>query len=415
MMTALVRRSATAFTTRTGTNSHMNCFSFSSSSSGNPNLELHRPVGQDGLGEYSAATKGCFDVIAAATPSILSSIARIPLRSQNEGACRRVFTIADYGTADAGTSLGLVTKMVQAVRARGDYEIQIHYEDQRENEWRSVFNHALGHREVKDAFGSVQPPAYKEGNGVFISASGIGFHSQAYPSESLDFGMSFTAMHWLSRGPNSLRGNEQVMHSAQLVEPPQAEKEQAASDWLAILKARAKELRSGGRMVIVNFCKSKEGYFLGQTQRGVSMWDSFNKAWRRLYEEGFIDKEEATGVSFPNYYRTTADVVAGVEGTPGLKLLECEERIVPCPYLEQWLSGGSKRTPREHAEWFVPTTRSWSESTFKAALKGQPHRTEKERQDIMNKFWGYYVDLVEEDPASHHMDYVHTYSTIEKM
>ena len=41
--------------------------------------------------------------------------------------------IADYGTADAGTSLGLMTDMVKEVRKRvGDdgKEIVLHYEDQ---------------------------------------------------------------------------------------------------------------------------------------------------------------------------------------------------------------------------------------------------------------------------------------------
>ena len=190
------------------------------------NVELHRPVGIDGEGEYSAATKGCFDVIAAATPAILHSVAH--MRSF-PAAGARAFAIADYGTADAGTSLGLISEIVDAVRVRargeGDdfkraksmprMEFQIHYEDQRENEWRSVFNHALGHSPVTNAYGKVQLPAYQPDNGVFVSASGIGFHNQAYPSSSIDLGLSFTAMHWLSKAPNSLAGRR-PMHVARL-------------------------------------------------------------------------------------------------------------------------------------------------------------------------------------------------------
>ena len=50
-------------------------------------------------------------------------------------------------------------------------------------------------------------------------------------------------------------------------------------------------------------------------------------------------------------------------------MVECVERVVRCPYREAWTSGRSGRTAREHAEWFVPTTKTWSNSTFKAALR----------------------------------------------
>lgn len=90
---------------------------------------VHVPVGKDGEGLYTASTKGCFDVIDTATPLVLQEINKQPIRPFGSPA----FHIADYGTADAGTSLGLMTNMVQEVRKRvGDdkKEIVLHYEDQ---------------------------------------------------------------------------------------------------------------------------------------------------------------------------------------------------------------------------------------------------------------------------------------------
>jgi hypothetical protein len=95
---------------------------------------VHLPVGKDGEGEYTAATKGCFDVIDVTTPLILEQIKQQPARPFGSPA----FHIADYGTADAGTSLGLLTKMVEGVRSRdgeSEKEVVIHYEDQLTNEW----------------------------------------------------------------------------------------------------------------------------------------------------------------------------------------------------------------------------------------------------------------------------------------
>ena len=70
-------------------------------------------------------------------------------------------------------------------------------------------------------------------------------------------------------------------------------------------------------------------------------------------------------------------------------------QVVRCPYRESWLSGASQkagRSARQHAEWYVPTTRTWSESTFKNAL-GEG----RDKDAVMKVFWGNYVDLVEKE------------------
>jgi len=370
---------------------------------------VHVPIGKDGEGEYTAATKGCFDVIDAATPLVVEEIMKQPMRPFGSGS--PAFHIADYGTADAGTSLGLLSKMTTAHRERvsdDKKEIVIHYEDQVTNEWQSVFNHVLGIKSVSDAYGNSIETPYALGN-VYAEASGVGFHSQCYSSNSIDFGISFTAMHWLSAFPSSLRGTE-YMHSARCSTPPQAEEKQAASDWSSILKARAKELVPGGRFVCVNFCKSSDGYFLGQTDTGESMWDSFQTAWNMLKTQDLINEDERLGVSFPNYYRTKEEFLASIDDVPELKLISIEERIVKCPYRELYLKGDTGLSAREYAEWFVPTTKTWSHSTFRNALKSE--RDDKE--EVLSQFWENYMSIVAKKPENHGMDYVHAYLVLEK-
>ena len=76
-------------------------------------VELHTPVGKDGEGEYTASTKGCFDVINAAKHLILKSLNEMSLPLVGE----RPLVVADYGTADAGTSLGLMNEIVKTARS----------------------------------------------------------------------------------------------------------------------------------------------------------------------------------------------------------------------------------------------------------------------------------------------------------
>ena len=61
---------------------------------------------------------------------------------------------------------------------------------------------------------------------------------------------------------------------------------------------------------------------------------------------------------------------------------------------------------------YVPSLRSWSESTFLAALA--PDRPSEERQEIIERYYGAYEALVRENPADHRKDLVHIYMTIAK-
>lgn len=141
------------------------------------------------------------------------------------------------------------------------------------------------------------------------------------------------------------------------------------------------------------------------------MWDSFQIAWDQLKEDGLIDKEERLGVSFPSYYRTMDEFLSGIKEVGGFKVVSAEEKLVPCPYRELYRAGKTNKSEREYAEWFVPTTRTWSHSTFRDALKEDRH----DKEEVMAAFWENYVRLVEKNPTEHGMDYVHAYLVLEKL
>jgi hypothetical protein len=269
----------------------------------------------------------------------------------------------------------------------------------------------LGLKSVNDAYGNPIPTPFALGN-VYTEACGVGFHSQCYSSNSIDFGVSFTAMHWLSSTSAKSLASTPYMHAARCPDPPIGEQTQAAKDWKSILQARKKELKQGGRFVCVNFCVSEDGYFLGQTDQGVSMWDSFQEAWDKLKAQGYISETERLGVSFPSYYRTMEEFLEGIEEVGGFKVVSAEEKVVPCPYRQLYVGGKcDTMSPREYAEWFVPTTRTWSHSTFRDALEEE--RTDKD--EVMAQFWGNYMILVAKNPKEHGMDYVHAHIVLEKL
>ncbi|XP_013380231.1 probable S-adenosylmethionine-dependent methyltransferase At5g38100 [Lingula anatina] len=372
----------------------------------------HIPYGKEGSGFYTDNTIGCFNVIDAATPMVLNALGNVPVKDLESP-----FIIADFGTADGGTSMFLLKKMIELLRKKHgkDLPVQVVYEDQPVNDFKSLFFRVHG-------LLSYGPPSYvQEFDNVYVLASGTSFYSQCLPPGSLHFGMSFTAMHWLTTRPGKVTG---ALHHTDITDLTEKAlfQAQAAKDWETILLARAKELKSGGRMVVVCFCVDKEGQYLGNTKYiKEHMFHNFNKYWKEMVTEGEITQEEFDNTNFNNYYRTIEEYSApfndhdSAVSKAGMKLVTIETKVVRCPYNERWVREGKKDDPEaaaKHAKWYIPTLRTWSNSTFLSGLDSS--RSEEEKAAIVDKFFMKYERAVASAPEDHGMDYVHAYIDIER-
>lgn len=146
----------------------------------------------------------------------------------------------------------MLNKLVDRAKEKDpDRDILIQYEDQAENEWRSVFNHVSSKLPV---LGSKRTFLEAFPTGVYVSAVGRSFYDQVLPSGSLHLGFASTCMHWLSSKPGQFRNA--THHTRVNSDDPTLElfKRQAAADWEKILVARAKELKRGGRLLVQNLC-----------------------------------------------------------------------------------------------------------------------------------------------------------------
>src|SRR5262249_61272385 len=94
---------------------------------------------------------------------------------------------------------------------------------------------------------------------------------------------------------------------------------------------------------------------------------------------------------------------------PGSPLQLADPRPVPCPFAAAFARHGAAAA---FARAYVPTLRSWTESTFHAALSAA--RPAAERRAIIDRYYDRYEALVRERPEGHGMDYVHAYMTIAK-
>ena len=372
---------------------------------GNTTGRTARTIAMKGGGYYSQRTRGAKDVIDNASGMLVEAADAI-----NPPDSGGPIVLADFGAADGGTSESALRKCIEQIRTRFPHnQIQVTYTDLSSNDFSALFKNLLG----------VGPQAARtyltDIENVFVSACGIGFHRQLLPDASLDIGFSATAMHYISEKPCPIENHVHMVGASG--ETLTAYADQARQNWNDLLVARAKELRPGGRLVMLNFGIDEEGRYLGNTG-GINMFDTFAEIWGQMCNEGTISEGEFINASFPQYYRTVEEFCAPFKDSDspvyqaGLRLVSAKTGVVGCPYRKAFDEAGSAMSAREFAKSYVPTLRSWSEAVFLSGLDDS--RPMEERHQIVDTFYQRYEDRVASDPSGHAMDYVHCYLAVKK-
>ena len=149
--------------------------------------------------------------------------------------------IADYGSSQGKNSLPPMRAAIQCLRKRVGNEraVQVIHVDQHANDFNTLFD--VLHRDPERY--SVDDP------NIFPSAIGRSFYENVFPREHVHLGWCSYAAVWLSRVPALIPGHFVMLASTGDVRA--AFDRQAAHDWRWFLSLRARELRPGGRLVVV--------------------------------------------------------------------------------------------------------------------------------------------------------------------
>ena len=365
-------------------------------------LNTQSELSMRGAGYYSKKTVGAKIAIDTSQHLIANSISKIS-KSKN-------LRFADFGSADGGTSQELWYNLISAIRKSGDHRpIEILYTDLASNDFSTLFKTMQGMGENANL-------AYqKEFENVYVHGCGTGFHEQLVASGTLSLGFSATAMHYVSKKPCQILDHVHMIGASEIERNKY--KKQALVDWESILSARAKELEPGGRFICINFGIDENGRYLGNTGDN-SMFESFNRHWRDHWQSGIITEEEFISATFPQHYRTVEEFSQPFTGNDclankiGLKLNKIFTKLTKCPYRQEYENNKGTVTPEEFAKEFIPTTRSWSETVFRSALKKRNHA---EKDKIIESFYKSYENEVANSPGEHSMDYVHIVMEIERI
>jgi hypothetical protein len=149
--------------------------------------------------------------------------------------------IADYGSSQGKNSLSPMHVAIRSLRTRVGNErcLMVVHVDQHANDFNALFD--VLHRD---------PERYAlDDPYVFPCAIGRSFYESVFPQGQVDLGWCSYAAVWLRRIPALIPGH--FMSVGCTGDVRAAFDLQAAEDWRLFLSLRARELRGGGRLVIV--------------------------------------------------------------------------------------------------------------------------------------------------------------------
>jgi hypothetical protein len=219
-------------------------------------------------------------------------------------------------------------------------------------------------------------------------------------------------MHYLSVKPGPIADH---VHAVGATDDERAlYRKQGHTDWTSTLLARASEMVDGGRLVVANLCVNEHGHYIGSTG-GSCMFDTLTTHWRNLAATGAITDTEYRAATFQMYYQTPQEYSAPFDdpnspvSRAGLRLDRVSTVITPCPFAAIFRE---QRDATAYARSYVPSIRSWSESTFQGALDS--NRPPEERAAILNRLYEAYEADVTAAPTSHWKDYVHCLLSVSK-
>jgi hypothetical protein len=227
--------------------------------------------------------------------------------------------VADYGCSQGVNSLAPIGAALAVLRRRAgpDRPISVLHNDLPGNDFATLFQTLHEH-----------PASYLASVAhVFPSAVGCSFYKPVAAPGSVTLGWSANSAHWLSNPLPPLPDTWMPPTTRDSASREHAQRA-AAADWRTFLSNRARELRTGGRMVVTLVAKPLD----------ESVFERWGRNARRLpdalLEKGVVTPEESARIVAPFWNRTREEVVEpfgqdGVFAELKLEALAIEERPDP--------------------------------------------------------------------------------------
>jgi hypothetical protein len=290
--------------------------------------------------------------------------------------------IADYGSSQGKNSLAPMSAAITTLRRRisAGRPICVVHVDVAENDFSTLFN-------VLDT----APDSYlSEDEDVFPSAVGRSFYRSVLPPSHVHLGWSSHAAIWLSRAPALIPGHFWIPSATGPVRA--AFERQAAEDWEIFLRLRARELRPGGRLVVVLPSPLEE-----EKSRVHAGMNHINAVLAEMVADGAMAAEEREKMILLSYPRSIVELLAPFTQCgrfENLVVERCEVFKVPDP--------GWANYQRDHdRDKLAAKQTGFFRATFMPSLASAlaPDRGAERRQIFIDRLAHGLENRLVEDPA----------------
>jgi SAM dependent carboxyl methyltransferase len=289
----------------------------------------------EGQGAYNRYAKLPAAGAVLALPLLEKAVASVALDSSDQPV-----VIGDYGSSQGKNSMVPIQIAIRILRQRlgPGRAISVFHIDQPSNDFNSLFG-------ILDA----DPNRYclDEPN-VFPAAVGRSFYENVLPPNSVHLAWCAYAAVWLSRLPALVSGHIVALRGTEGVRAEFAR--QGARDWEAFLSLRAKEMRPGGRLVVVLPALTDEG-----SSGFENLFDQANLVLADMVAERAITAQERSRMTILAFPRRKPGLLAPFANGPFEQLTVEDFEMSPLPdgaWNEYKQDGNKEALAAKHALFF---------------------------------------------------------------
>jgi hypothetical protein len=252
-----------------------------------------------GAGYYDQHSSAQLSTIQALREWIEDAIANLPLPAPSEPV-----TVLDLGSSEGRNAVRLMGDVVAALRRRTRQPIRTIYSDLASNN----FNRLFANLDEARRTGLIT-------RGVYPEAVGGSFYGPLLPHGTVHLATCFNSIQWLDRLPavhlpDSVGYRRRHPSRPELTVSPQvaaAFERQARKDLVRFLECRAREMVSGGKLLIASPGDT------GEARVGDGLIDVLNDACLDLLAVGRIKRQQYERFTMPVYIRTVEELLAPLE------------------------------------------------------------------------------------------------------
>ncbi|KAI3500031.1 hypothetical protein L1887_35846 [Cichorium endivia] len=241
----------------------------------------------------------------------------------------KTLTMADLGCSSGSNTLLVASefiKILDNIRQKVGHaelpEMQIYLNDLPHNDFNAIFDSlSKFHKNIATQIASPTslPPCYFSG----VAGS---FYTRLFLSNSIHFFHSSYSLMWLSQVPefkNTNKGNIYMSRTSP-TSVISAYREQFHTDFLMFLQYRAKEMVSGGRMVLTFLGRRSDD---PRSKECCYIWELLAMALNDMVSEGLIEEGKMDSFNIPQYTPCAKEISNEVdkEGSFTINRLEISE------------------------------------------------------------------------------------------